>query len=160
MPTEILIQGGHVVTVDPSLGDFVDGDVLVRGGVIAEVGPHLAASTPDAEMIDARGRLVIPGLVDTHRHVWQGAIGGFTPQVTGAGYDPAVLRGIAAAPHPRRHLRRDPVGRPPGARCRDHNDRRLGSQPAVGRARRCRPSRPARVRHTRLLSLRRTWAGQ
>ena len=42
MPTEILIQGGHVVTVDPSLGDFVDGDVLVRDGVIAEVGPHLA----------------------------------------------------------------------------------------------------------------------
>jgi cytosine/adenosine deaminase-related metal-dependent hydrolase len=39
--------------------------------------------------------LVIPGLVDTHRHVWQGAIGGFTPQVTGAGYDPAVLHGIA-----------------------------------------------------------------
>jgi cytosine/adenosine deaminase-related metal-dependent hydrolase len=46
-------------------------------------------------VIDAEGRLVIPGLVDTHRHVWQGAIGGFTPQVTGAGYDPAVLHGIA-----------------------------------------------------------------
>jgi 5-methylthioadenosine/S-adenosylhomocysteine deaminase len=95
MSKEILIQGGHVVTVDPSLGDFVDGDVLLRDGVIAEVGPRLAPSTADAEVIDARGRLVIPGLVDTHRHVWQGAIGGFTPQMTGAGYDPAVLRGIA-----------------------------------------------------------------
>ena len=100
MPEEILVQGGHVVTVDPSLGDFVDGDVLVRDGVIAEVGPHVVASTPDAEVIDARGRLVIPGLVDTHRHVWQGAIGGFTPQMTGAGYDPAVLRGIAPRPYP------------------------------------------------------------
>jgi cytosine/adenosine deaminase-related metal-dependent hydrolase len=48
-----------------------------------------------SEAIDARGRLVIPDLVDTHRHVWQGAIGGFTPQVTGAGCDPAVLHGIA-----------------------------------------------------------------
>jgi 5-methylthioadenosine/S-adenosylhomocysteine deaminase len=95
MPEEILIQGGHVVTVDPNLGDVVDGDVLVRDGVIAEVGPHLTASTSDAEVIDARGRLVIPGLVDTHRHVWQGAISGFTPQMTGAGYEPAVLRGIA-----------------------------------------------------------------
>jgi 5-methylthioadenosine/S-adenosylhomocysteine deaminase len=95
MPKEMLLQGGHVVTVDPRLGDFVDGDVLVRDGVIAQVGPDLAPSTPDAEVIDARGRLVIPGLVDTHRHVWQGAIGGFTPQMTGAGYDPAVLRGIA-----------------------------------------------------------------
>jgi 5-methylthioadenosine/S-adenosylhomocysteine deaminase len=95
MPKEILIQSGHVVTADPNLGDLIDGDVLVRDGVIAEVGRQLAASTPDAEVIDAHGRLVIPGLVDTHRHVWQGAIGGFTPQITGAGYDPAVLRGIA-----------------------------------------------------------------
>jgi 5-methylthioadenosine/S-adenosylhomocysteine deaminase len=95
MPKELLIRGGNVVTVDPSLGDFADADVLVRDGVIAEVGHHVATSAPDAEVIDARGRLVIPGLVDTHRHVWQGAIGGFTPQMTGAGYDPVVLRGIA-----------------------------------------------------------------
>jgi 5-methylthioadenosine/S-adenosylhomocysteine deaminase len=72
MPKEILIQGGHVVTVDPGLGDFVDGDVLVRDGIIAAVGPALTASAPGAEVIDARGRLVIPGLVDTHRHVWRG----------------------------------------------------------------------------------------
>jgi 5-methylthioadenosine/S-adenosylhomocysteine deaminase len=38
---------------------------------------------------------VIPGLVDTHRHVWQGAIGGYTPQITGVGYGPAVLTGIS-----------------------------------------------------------------
>jgi 5-methylthioadenosine/S-adenosylhomocysteine deaminase len=95
MPKEILIQGGQVVTVDPSIGDFVDGDVLVRDDLIVAVGPHLAASTPATEVIDARGRLVIPGFVDTHRHVWQGAIGGLTPQMTGAGYQPAVLQGIA-----------------------------------------------------------------
>jgi 5-methylthioadenosine/S-adenosylhomocysteine deaminase len=91
---DILIRGGYVVTVDPGVGDFVEGDVLVRDGVIAEVGSRVAASS-DVEVIDARGRLVIPGLVDTHRHVWQGAIGGFTPQMTGAGYEPAVLYGIA-----------------------------------------------------------------
>jgi 5-methylthioadenosine/S-adenosylhomocysteine deaminase len=90
---ELLIKGGHVVTVDPELGDVVGGDVLIRDGVIAAVGTDLSA--PGATVIDARGRLVIPGLVDTHRHVWQGAIGGFTPQMTGVGYDPAVLTGIA-----------------------------------------------------------------
>jgi 5-methylthioadenosine/S-adenosylhomocysteine deaminase len=95
MPNELLIQGGHVVTVDPTLGDVVGGDVLVSDGIIAAVGHDLATSAPDAQVIDARGRLVMPGLVDTHRHVWQGAIGGFTPQMTGAGYEPAVLRGIA-----------------------------------------------------------------
>jgi 5-methylthioadenosine/S-adenosylhomocysteine deaminase len=92
---EVLIKGGHVVTVDPVLGDLPAGDVLVRGGVITAVGSDLAPSTPTAEVVDGRGRLVMPGLIDTHRHVWQGAIGGFTPQITGAGYDPVVLRGIA-----------------------------------------------------------------
>src|ERR1700734_2693082 len=95
MPNELLIKGGDIVTMDPAVGDLRDGDVLVRDGVIAEVGAGLETSVADAEVIEAKGRLVIPGLVDTHRHVWQGAIGGFTPQTTGAGYGPAVLTGIA-----------------------------------------------------------------
>jgi 5-methylthioadenosine/S-adenosylhomocysteine deaminase len=95
MPKELLIKSGHVVTVDPDLGDLRTGDVLVTDGVITAVGTDLAPATADAEVIDAAGRLVIPGLVDTHRHVWQGAIGGYTPQMTGAGYGPAVLTGIS-----------------------------------------------------------------
>ena len=95
MPKEILIKGGHVVTVDPDLGDFPVGDVLVTDGLISAVGPGLEPATTGAEVIEAAGRLVIPGMVDTHRHVWQGAIGGYTPQITGAGYGPAVLTGIA-----------------------------------------------------------------
>jgi imidazolonepropionase-like amidohydrolase len=65
-----------------------------------EPGPGLSTSNADADadaqVIDCKGRLVIPGLVDTHRHVGQGAIGAFTPQMTGVGYDPAVLNGISA----------------------------------------------------------------
>jgi 5-methylthioadenosine/S-adenosylhomocysteine deaminase len=95
MSEELLIRGGHVVTVDPDLGDLEAGDVLATDGVITAVGQDLQPATADAEVIDAAGRLVIPGLVDTHRHVWQGAIGGYTPQITGAGYGPAVLTGIA-----------------------------------------------------------------
>jgi 5-methylthioadenosine/S-adenosylhomocysteine deaminase len=94
MPNELLIKGGHVVTMDPALGDRPDSDVLVRDGVIVDVRPGLETTVADAEVIEARGRLVIPGLVDTHRHVWQGAIAGFTPQMTGVGYGPAVLTGI------------------------------------------------------------------
>jgi 5-methylthioadenosine/S-adenosylhomocysteine deaminase len=95
VPRELVVKGGYVVTMDPALGDLPESDVLIRDGVIVEVRPGLETSVPNAEVIDAEGRLVIPGLVDTHRHVWQGAIGGFTPQITGAGYGPAVLTGIA-----------------------------------------------------------------
>jgi 5-methylthioadenosine/S-adenosylhomocysteine deaminase len=103
MSKEILISGGHVVTLDDALGDVPGGDVLgdvpggdvrVQDGVITEIGVGLRPG-PDAEVVDARGRLVIPGLIDTHRHVWQGAIAGFTPQMTGYGYGPAVLTGIS-----------------------------------------------------------------
>ena len=95
MSKELLIKGGHVVTVDPDLGDLPAGDVLVAEGLIIAVGPDLEPTTTATEVIEAAGRLVIPGMVDTHRHVWQGAIGGCTPQITGAGYGPAVLTGIS-----------------------------------------------------------------
>ena len=95
MSKELLIKGGHIVTMDPDLGDLAPGDVLAADGVITAVGKDLRPATAEAEVIDAAGRLVIPGMVDTHRHVWQGAIGGYTPQITGAGYGPAVLTGIA-----------------------------------------------------------------
>ena len=91
----MLIKGGYVVTFDPGLGDLPVGDVLVADGLIIAVGPELEPATAAAQVIEAAGRLVIPGMVDTHRHVWQGAIGGYTPQITGAGYGPAVLTGIA-----------------------------------------------------------------
>jgi 5-methylthioadenosine/S-adenosylhomocysteine deaminase len=91
MARELLLRGGYVVTVDNSIGDLPEDDVLIRDDQIAAVGRNQSTSTRDAEVIDATGRLVIPGLVDTHRHVWRGSIGGFAPQMTGAGYEPAVL---------------------------------------------------------------------
>src|SRR5665213_1778884 len=66
----MLIKGGTVITVDPSLGDlFPTGDVLIEDGTIVEVARSIDAE--DAELIDATDCLVLPGLVDTHRHTWQ-----------------------------------------------------------------------------------------
>ena len=93
----LLITGGHVVTLDPDLGELPDGDVLVWDGQIAAVGTDLAEQAADARVIDARGRVVMPGMVDTHRHVWQSALGGCTGKHSLLGYVGAVVQGIA--PH-------------------------------------------------------------
>jgi 5-methylthioadenosine/S-adenosylhomocysteine deaminase len=65
MADRLLLRGGTVLTVDPDLGDLPKGDVLIEGDTIAQVAPQIDA---DAEVIDASGRIVIPGFVDTHRH--------------------------------------------------------------------------------------------
>lgn len=72
MAHELLLRGGFVVPVDDSLGDLADADVLIRDGVIVAVGPGLSTSSKNAEEIDCKGCLVIPGLVDTHRTCGKG----------------------------------------------------------------------------------------
>jgi cytosine/adenosine deaminase-related metal-dependent hydrolase len=64
-----LVRGGHVVTMDPSIGELTQGDVLIEDGVITAIQPSLGEV--DAEVIDATGQIVAPGLIDTHRHTWQ-----------------------------------------------------------------------------------------
>jgi 5-methylthioadenosine/S-adenosylhomocysteine deaminase len=64
-----VIRGGHVMTMDPSMpnkGEFLNADVLVEGKKIKAVGPNLRAS--GAGEINARGKIVMPGFVDTHHH--------------------------------------------------------------------------------------------
>jgi len=70
----ILIQNGCVLTLDKSVGNFHRADVLIEGTKIAAIGPSLSAATTDAELIDAADMIVMPGFVDTHRHVWEGIL--------------------------------------------------------------------------------------
>ncbi|MGA5454525.1 amidohydrolase family protein [Streptomyces umbrinus] len=69
-----LITGGTVITMDPALGALIRGDVLIEDGQITAVAPHIDA--PDAKVIDASERIVMPGFVDNHRHAWQTAFRG------------------------------------------------------------------------------------
>src|SRR3984885_2333265 len=69
MAHRTLIKGGTLVTVDPALGDIADGEVLIEDRSIVAVGANLGVS--EAEVIDATDCLVLPGLIDTHRHTWQ-----------------------------------------------------------------------------------------
>jgi 5-methylthioadenosine/S-adenosylhomocysteine deaminase len=79
MPNRILLRGGHILTMDASLGDLPSGDVLIEDGKIAAIHPQIEA---DAEVVDATGRIVIPGFVDSHRHTWEAAIRGVAPNAT------------------------------------------------------------------------------
>jgi 5-methylthioadenosine/S-adenosylhomocysteine deaminase len=74
-----LFKGGTVVTMDPTVPNLSTGDVLVDGGRIAAVGVNLQAG--DAEVIDATGSIVMPGLIDAHHHMWLGVMRRMMPDV-------------------------------------------------------------------------------
>jgi cytosine/adenosine deaminase-related metal-dependent hydrolase len=88
MGDRLLLRGGHVLTMDPQLGDLPSGDVLIDGDRIAEVAPRVDA---DAEVVDTGGKIVIPGFVDTHRHTWEAAIRGCAPDATLGNYFVDIL---------------------------------------------------------------------
>lgn len=69
MTGKYLITGGHVVTLDDSLDYYANGAILVEDGNIKAVGRADEMTAPDAELVDASEGVVIPGMVDTHRHV-------------------------------------------------------------------------------------------
>lgn len=71
----LLIRGGAVMSMDPNVGDFPRADVLIEGKKILAVGPNLKAG--GASVIDARGRIVMPGFVDTHHHQFETALRSF-----------------------------------------------------------------------------------
>lgn len=74
MSERLVVRGGAVLAGDPGKGHVEPADVLVEGGRIAAIAPGVEAG--DAQTIDARGTLVVPGFVDTHRHTWQTAMRG------------------------------------------------------------------------------------
>jgi 5-methylthioadenosine/S-adenosylhomocysteine deaminase len=92
MADRTLLKGGHVITVDPQIGDLAGGDVLIEGDTIAQVGTGLSA---DAEVIDATGNIVIPGFVDSHRHTWETAIRNCAPNATLDDYFVEILDSFA-----------------------------------------------------------------
>ncbi|MGH9098717.1 MAG: amidohydrolase family protein [Acidimicrobiales bacterium] len=73
--TPVLLRGGTVLTMGPA-GVLEHADVLVEGERITAVGQDVAAPE-GCLVVDATGGIVMPGMVDTHRHMWQTAMRGF-----------------------------------------------------------------------------------
>ena len=86
------IKDGIVITMQPGSAPEV-ADIVVEDGRIAAVGT--TGPVADAEVLDAKGRIVLPGLVDSHVHTWQTALRGIAADWTVPQYMRAMHRGLA-----------------------------------------------------------------
>ncbi len=73
----LLLRGGTIISMDPRIGDLASGDVLIEGAKISAVAPSLNAG--GAQVIDAANMILIPGLIDCHRHSWEGQLRRINP---------------------------------------------------------------------------------
>ena len=91
----LLLKGGTIVSLDPSVGDFVQGDILIQGNKIAAVGANVKLSGPAPRIIDASNTILIPGFIDCHRHSWEGVLRRIIPNGDIAKYMATTHQGFA-----------------------------------------------------------------
>jgi cytosine/adenosine deaminase-related metal-dependent hydrolase len=89
----ILLRDACIVTMNPAIGELPRGSVLIEGERIAAIAPEIAAG--DAEIVDASGFIVIPGLINAHMHTWQTALRGAAANWTLLEYFRWVHAGLA-----------------------------------------------------------------
>lgn len=73
--TDILIKNGYIITMDPERRELEECDVAIKDGRIAEVGENLDKSAD--KVIDAKRKVVLPGLVNAHTHLAMTLLRGF-----------------------------------------------------------------------------------
>jgi len=86
---EFVIANATVMTMDVTLGDITGGAVHVRNGEIVAVGRNVAGG---GEQINAEGMIVMPGLIETHWHMWNTLYRSFAGDKADEGYFPTVAR--------------------------------------------------------------------
>jgi cytosine/adenosine deaminase-related metal-dependent hydrolase len=79
--SRVVIEGCYVATCDESAHEYADGHVVFEGARIVAVGPG-APPPVEADVIDGRGCLVTPGLINTHHHLYQWISRGIAPDAT------------------------------------------------------------------------------
>jgi cytosine/adenosine deaminase-related metal-dependent hydrolase len=97
-----LLKGGTIVSMDPTVGDLVRGDLLIEGKKIAAIAPEL--NPAGAQVIDAQDTIIVPGFVDCHRHSWEAPLRRINPNSpTLADYSNATHLSFAKAYRPQDH---------------------------------------------------------
>ncbi len=86
---EFTIANAYVMTMDAGLGDIAGGSVHVKNGEIVAVGKDVAGG---GDTIDGTGMIVMPGLVETHWHMWNTLFRSFAGDRPEDGYFPTVAR--------------------------------------------------------------------
>src|SRR6266436_5171917 len=86
---EFVIRGAYVMTMDPALGDIAGDDIHVKDGSIVAVGKALNA--PAATAISGERMIVLPGLVETHWHMWNTLLRGFSGDRHEESYFPMLV---------------------------------------------------------------------
>lgn len=66
---EFIVRGATVLTMDDAIADLPAGDVHVRNGVIVAVGAKVDVGR-NVQVLDGRGMICMPGIIDTHWHMW------------------------------------------------------------------------------------------
>ncbi len=69
--TTLLIKNAHIVTMDDHQREIPEGGLFIRRGLIQEVGPMSELPDTADEVLDLKGHIVFPGLVNTHHHFYQ-----------------------------------------------------------------------------------------
>ncbi len=88
---EFIIRDATVLTMDPKIADLATGSVHVQNGAITAVASKIESTT--AQVIDGRGMICMPGIVDTHWHLWTSLFRPFVRADVGAlGYFPVSNR--------------------------------------------------------------------
>ena len=87
-----LIRGATIVTMDTQ-GDLPVGDILVTGDTLTEIAPVIHVD--DAQVVDATGHIIIPGLINAHMHTWQTALRGLAANWTLLEYFQKMHAGLA-----------------------------------------------------------------
>ncbi|AGB25779.1 cytosine deaminase-like metal-dependent hydrolase [Mycobacterium sp. JS623] len=73
MTRPLLLSNANVLTMDDNIGDLARGDVLIENGEISRVGVDLDANA-DADVLDCADKIVLPGFVNSHLHMFQTAL--------------------------------------------------------------------------------------